>query len=51
MPIPLDTDYTAYVVTGYTIGAVGLIGMLVWTVLRLSAARRKLEQAEKDDAQ
>jgi hypothetical protein len=50
MPIPVDTDYTAYVVTGYAIGGVALIGMFVWTVLRLVAAQHKLEQAEKDDA-
>ena len=49
MPIPVDTDYSAYVITGYAIGAVGLIGMFVWTVLRLVAAQQKLEQAEKDD--
>lgn len=49
MPIHVDTDYTAYVVWAYAIGAVGLGGVLAWTVLRLTAARRKLEQAEKDD--
>ncbi len=51
MPVIVDTDYTAYVVVGYAVGAVGLLGLTIWTVLRLIAARRKLEHAEKDDAQ
>jgi hypothetical protein len=50
MPVTVDTDYTAYVVFAYSAGAIGLLGITLWTVLRLIAAHRKLEQAEKDDA-
>lgn len=51
MPVTVDTDYTAYVVFGYAVGAISLLGLTIWTVLRLIAAQRKLEQAEKDDVQ
>lgn len=51
MPITVDTDYTAFVVWGYAVGVLGLAGVTLWTVLRLMAAKRKLQQAEKDDAQ
>jgi Heme exporter protein D (CcmD) len=49
MPNPVDTDYSAYVIWAYAIGATGLGGVLAWTVIRLTVAKRKLEQAEKDD--
>lgn len=48
MPI-VDTDYTAFVVWGYSIGAAGLLGVLAWTVLRLRAAQKRLAEAEKDE--
>jgi hypothetical protein len=51
MPVTVDTDYTAYVVFGYSVGVIGLLGVTIWTVLRLIAAQRKLAQAEKDEAQ
>lgn len=51
MPVTVDTDYTAYLAFAYGAGAVGLLGVTIWTVHRLIAARRKLEQAEKDDVQ
>lgn len=51
MPVTVDTDYTAFVVFAYGAGGAGLIGVTIWTVLRLIAAQRKLAQAEKDEAQ
>jgi len=51
MPVTVDTDYTTFVVFGYAVGAIGLAGVTLWTVLRLMKAQRKLEQAEKEDAQ
>lgn len=41
--------YTPYVLTSYGIAAVVIIGLIVWSVLRLSNARRKLAEAERDD--
>ena len=48
MPVTVDTDYTAYVVFGYSVGVIGLLGVTIWTVLRLVNAQRKLEQAESE---
>jgi heme exporter protein CcmD len=41
--------YTPYVLTSYGIAAVVIIGLIVWSVVRLSNARRKLAEAERDD--
>jgi heme exporter protein CcmD len=41
--------YTPYVLTSYGIAAVVIIGLIVWSVLRLSNARRKLAEAERDE--
>jgi heme exporter protein CcmD len=41
--------YTPYVLTSYGIAAVELTGLIIWSVMRLSNARRKLAEAEKDD--
>ena len=41
--------YTPYVLTSYGIAAVVLTGLIIWSVMRLSNARRKLAEAEKDD--
>lgn len=48
MPV-VDTDYSAYVYVTYAIALAALAGSGLWTVLRLSAARRRLDAAEKDD--
>jgi heme exporter protein CcmD len=37
------------VLTSYGIAAVVLTGLIIWSVMRLSNARRKLAEAEKDD--
>ena len=42
--------YTPYVLTSYGIAAVVITGLIVWSVVRLSNARRKLAEAERDDA-
>lgn len=42
--------YTPYVLTSYGIAAVVIIGLIVWSVVRVSNARRKLAEAERDDA-
>lgn len=42
--------YTPYVLTSYGIAAVVLTALIVWSVVRLSHARRKLAEAERDDA-
>lgn len=47
---PIDTDYSGYVIWAYAMGAAGLLGVLGWTVNRLVNAKRKLDQAEKEDA-
>ena len=41
--------YTPYVLTSYGIAAVVLTGLIIWSVMRLSNALRKLAEAEKDD--
>ena len=41
--------YTPYVLTSYGIAAVVIIGLFVWSLTRLSAAKRKLDEAEKED--
>jgi heme exporter protein CcmD len=41
--------YTPYVLTSYGIAAVVLTGLIIWSVMRLSRARRKLAEAEKDE--
>lgn len=42
--------YTPYVLTSYGIAAVMIAGLIVWSVMRLSNARRKLAEAERDEA-
>jgi heme exporter protein CcmD len=42
--------YTPYVLTSYGIAAVVITGLIVWSVVRVNNARRKLAEAEKDDA-
>ncbi|MFZ4685551.1 MAG: heme exporter protein CcmD [Hyphomonadaceae bacterium] len=41
--------YTPYVLTSYGIAAVVLAGLIIWSLMRLSRARRKLAEAEKDE--
>lgn len=43
--------YTPYVLTSYGIATVALLGLLVWSVVRLSNARRKLAEAEAIEAE
>ncbi|MEZ6030364.1 MAG: heme exporter protein CcmD [Hyphomonadaceae bacterium] len=38
--------YTPYVLTSYGIAIAVLLGVLVWSVLRVAASRRKLDAAE-----
>jgi hypothetical protein len=47
---PIDTDYSGYVIWAYAMGAAGLIGVLAWTVNRLMKTKRKLDEAEREDA-
>lgn len=42
--------YTPYVLTSYGIAAVVIIGLIIWSVVRVSNARRKLAEAEREDA-
>jgi heme exporter protein CcmD len=41
--------YTPYVLTSYGIAAVVIVGLIIWSVMRVSKARRKLTEAERDD--
>ncbi len=47
---PIDTDYSGFVTWAYAMGGGGLLGLLLWTVSRLSKAKQKLDEAERDDA-
>ena len=47
---PIDTNYDGYVIWAYAMGAAGLLGVLAWTVSRLISAKRKLDEAEREDA-
>jgi heme exporter protein CcmD len=42
-------QYTPYVLTSYAIGAVVIVGLIIWSALRVSNARRRLAEAEKED--
>jgi len=48
MPV-VDTDYSAYVYITYAIALTALAGAGLWSALRLWAARRRLDEAEKSD--
>jgi len=48
MPV-VDTDYSAYVYITYAIALTALAGAGLWSALRLWAARRRLDDAEKSD--
>jgi heme exporter protein CcmD len=43
--------YTPYILTSYGIAAVVIFGLLGWSVMRLSKARRKLNEAEAAEAE
>lgn len=43
--------YTPYVLTSYGIAAVVIVGLLIWSVLRVTNAQKKLAEAERDDSQ
>lgn len=47
---PIDTNYDGYVIWAYAMGAAGLLGVMLWTVNRLANAKRKLDEAEREDA-
>lgn len=47
---PIDTNYDGYVIWAYAMGAAGLLGVMLWTVNRLVVAKRKLDEAEREDA-
>lgn len=38
--------YTPYVLTSYGIAGVVLIGLIVWSIVRVSGARKKLDAIE-----
>ena len=38
--------YTPYVLTSYGIAAVVIIGLIVWSVVRVTAAKKKLDAIE-----
>lgn len=42
--------YTPYVLTSYGIAAVVIVGLLVWSILRVANAKRKLDAVEKEEA-
>ena len=41
--------YTPYVLTSYGIAAVVVLSLLIWSVVRVMNAQKKLTEAEKDD--
>lgn len=41
--------YTPYVLTSYGIAAVVIVGLLVWSIVRITNARKKLDTVEKDE--
>jgi heme exporter protein CcmD len=43
--------YTPYVLTSYGIAITVLLGLIVWTTLRLARANRKLADAEAAEAE
>jgi heme exporter protein CcmD len=43
--------YTPYVLTSYGIAAVMIVGLLVWSIVRVTNAQKKLSEAEREDAQ
>jgi heme exporter protein CcmD len=42
--------YTPYVLISYGIAAVVIVALLVWSVLRVASAKKKLDTVEKDEA-
>lgn len=48
---PIDVDYSAYVIAAYGVAIAMLVALSAWSVARITAARRKLTEAEKDEAQ
>lgn len=42
--------YTPYVLSAYAIAATVLVGLLVWSIVRVTNARKKLDSVEKDEA-
>ena len=40
--------YTPYVLTCYGIAGAVLIGLIIWSILRVSSAKRKLDAMEAD---
>ncbi len=42
--------YTPYVLTAYGIAAVVVIGLIVWSVLRVINAKKKLDAVETEKA-
>jgi len=43
--------YTPYVLTSYGIASVVILGLLAWSVMRLSKASKKLAEAEAAEAE
>lgn len=41
--------YTPYVLTSYGIAALVIIGLVVWSVMRVSNAKKKLEAIEPSE--
>jgi heme exporter protein CcmD len=48
---PVDVDYNGYVIAAYGVAIVALLVLLGWSMSRVIAARKRLSEAEKEDAQ
>ncbi len=48
---PVDVDYNGYVIGAYGVAIVALLVLLVWSMSRVTSARKRLTEAEKDEAQ
>ena len=48
---PVDVDYNGYVIAAYCVAVVALAGVLAWSVMRTLAARKRLVEVEKDEAE
>ncbi len=46
----VDIDYNGYVIAAYGVAILALLVLLGWSVSRVISARKRLAEAEKDDA-
>lgn len=47
---PVDVDYNGYVIGAYGVAIVALLVLLGWSISRVLSARKRLAEAEKEDA-